>query len=111
LFAIASIALFGTRWVTNSLSEIDVALIVVEAPTSGSGRFSASPGRRRFTMKRPSRSETNEAPTNQARAFAPTRPIDPVSPMFAIPTTSVEKTRGAMIILIRRRKMSLIRLM
>ena len=32
----------------------------------------------------------------------PTRPIALVSPMFAMPTTSVENTSGAMIILIRR---------
>src|SRR6266480_2012340 len=38
--------------------------------------------------------------------FSPMRPIDAVSPICATPTTSVENTSGAMIILISRRKMS-----
>ncbi len=54
----------------------------------------------------PSSSDTSEAMTNQPIAFRPTRPTDFVSPRWAIPTTSVEKTSGAMIILISRRKMS-----
>ena len=57
-------------------------------------------------MIMPSRRDTSEAVMNQVIAFRPTRPTDFVSPRCAIPTTSVEKTSGAMIILIRRRKMS-----
>ena len=43
---------------------------------------------------------------NQVMAFAPMRPTALVSPICATPTTRVENTSGAMIILIRRRKMS-----
>ena len=54
----------------------------------------------------PTTSDTSEAPTNQTIALAPMRPTALVSPMCAMPTTRVENTSGAMIILIRRRKMS-----
>ena len=55
---------------------------------------------------RPSASEHSEAATNQPSALAPIRPTVFESPMPARPTTRVAKTSGAMIILIRRRKMS-----
>src|SRR3954452_3974467 len=77
LLAIASMALLGTRCVTNSFRESDVALTLVDAPASGSGMLSASPGRRMLTITRPIRSETRDAPTNQASALPPTRPTDP----------------------------------
>ena len=48
-------------------------------------------------------SETKLAPMNQPSALAPTRPSAAVSPIWAIPTTRVERTSGAMIILIRWR--------
>jgi hypothetical protein len=67
-----------------------------------------TPGCRRFTMSRPSSSETIEAHTNQAIVLAPTRPTVAASPMWPMPTTSVENTRGPMIILISLRKMELI---
>ena len=57
-------------------------------------------------MTRPIESETIEAPINQPIVFAPTRPIAAASSICAIPATSVAKTSGAMIILIRRRKRS-----
>ena len=41
---------------------------------------------------------------NQPSALTPTRPSAAVSPICAMPTTRVEKTSGAMIILISRRK-------
>ena len=40
---------------------------------------------------------------NQPSALTPTRPSAAVSPICAMPATSVENTSGAMIILIRRR--------
>jgi hypothetical protein len=107
LVAIASTALLGTRWVTNSFSDIAVALTLVVAVASGSGMFRLSPGRSRLTITMPSSSDTSEALTNHAMAFSPMRPIALVSPMCATPTTRVQNTSGAMIILIRRRKMSL----
>ena len=54
----------------------------------------------------PTRSDTSDAPMNQTIALPPMRPTALVSPMCATPTTSVENTSGAMIILMRRRKMS-----
>ena len=106
LFAIASTALFGTRWVTKSFNDSEAALRLVDAPTSGSGRLRLSPGRRMLTMMRPSSSETSEALTNHSIALPPIRPTALVSPICATPTTKVVKTSGAMIILIRRRKTS-----
>ena len=107
LRAIASKAEVGTRCATKSLSESDEARTLALAPTSGRGRFRLLPGCRRFTSTRPSSSDTKEAQTNHSIALAPIRPTDLVSPMWATPTTRVENTSGAMIILIRRRKMSL----
>ncbi|TMG97743.1 MAG: hypothetical protein E6H71_08015 [Betaproteobacteria bacterium] len=43
---------------------------------------------------------------NHPIVFRPMRPSDLLSPMCAMPTTSVEKTSGAIIILMSRRKMS-----
>ena len=54
----------------------------------------------------PSSSETSEAVRNQASALRPIRPIASPLPILAMPTTSVVKTSGAMIIFTRRRKMS-----
>ena len=54
-------------------------------------------------MIRPSVSEIRLAKMNHARERKPTRPSAAVSPICAMPTTSVEKTSGAMIILMRRR--------
>ena len=96
----------GTRCVTNSLSVSELTLRLVDAPMSGSGNPMLSPGCSKFTMKRPSTSDASDAEMNHPIVFNPMRPIDVVSPMWATPTTSVENTRGAMIILIRRRKMS-----
>ena len=59
-----------------------------------------------LTRIKPSTSDTSEAQTNQAIALAPIRPTTFGSPICATPTTSVENTSGAMIILIRRRKIS-----
>ena len=44
-----------------------------------------------------------EAMTNQPSALAPMRPTSDALSILAMPTTSVENTSGAMIILIRRR--------
>ena len=47
-----------------------------------------------------------DALTNQPIVFRPMRPSALPSPICAMPTTSVEKTSGAIIILMSRRKMS-----
>ncbi len=106
LVAIASTIERGTRCVTNSFIDSDATLRLVEAWASGSGRLRFSPGRSTFTSTMPRSSDTSEAPMNQTIALAPMRPTALVSPMWAMPTTRVENTRGAMIILISRRKMS-----
>ena len=58
-------------------------------------------------MTRPRASETSEATKNQSIDFTPTRPTAAASSMWAMPTTRVEKTRGAIIILISRRNIVL----
>lgn len=85
--------------------ELDVAALVAE-PMSGSGSPRLWPGCSQLAMIRPSTSENSEAITNQPSALANTRPTEAASPMWAMPTTSVEKTRGPISILIRRRKTS-----
>jgi hypothetical protein len=106
LFAMASMTLRGTRCVTNSLNDSEAVFRFVDALASGSGRFSASPGRRMLTSTIPSISDISDAETNQPIVFKPIRPSALLSPMCAMPTTSVENTSGAIIILMRRRKMS-----
>ena len=61
------------------------------------------PGSKIPTTIRPSDSEMIDAKMNQPSALPPMRPTVRMSSIFAIPTTRVEKTRGAMIILISRR--------
>ena len=45
----------------------------------------------------------SDAKMNQPSALPPTRPTVAMSPILPMPTTSVENTSGAMIILMRRR--------
>ncbi|MNN53341.1 hypothetical protein D3C81_1680860 [compost metagenome] len=106
LLAMASATDFGTRCAMKSLSVKALVLRLVAAPTSGSGRPMLMPGWSTVAMIRPSVSDTSEAVMNHASAFTPTRPTVLASPMWAMPMTSVEKTSGAMIILISRRKTS-----
>ncbi len=87
----------------NSLSVSEETLRLVAAPASGSGRLRLAPGCSRLTIRRPSSSETTDALTNQPMVLRPIRPTEATSPMCAMPTTSVENTSGAMIILISRR--------
>ena len=66
--------------------------------------WTPAPGWNRLTRISPSVSDTTDALTNQIIALPPTRPTVPASAMWPMPATSVEKTSGAMIILISRRK-------
>ena len=77
------------------------------AVAGGSSRFSPTPGCMMLTSTSPSPSDTKVAARNHATARPPTRPSAAVSPICAMPCTSVAKTSGAMIILIRRRNMVL----
>src|SRR5947209_12100039 len=99
----------GTRWETNSFGFNAAVFRLLEAFASGSGRFRCSPGWSTETMINPRARDTMEAVINQAMVLQPTRPTVLESPMCAMPTTRVEKTRGAMIILISLRKMSVTR--
>ena len=80
------------------------------APASGSARFMCAPGWKILTRARPSSSEMAEAAMNQIMARMPMRPTALASLMLARPVTRVANTSGAMIILIMRRKMSVMRL-
>ena len=48
----------------------------------------------------------NDADKNQANDLKKIRPTEEASPIWAMPTTRVENTSGAMIILIRVKKIS-----
>ncbi len=111
LVAIASITLFGMAWVTKSLREMAVAATPELAPSSGRERERPTPGCIRCTITSPRVRDIREASINQPRVLAPMRPTVRVSPILAMPTTRVVNTRGAMIILMRRRKMSVSRVM
>lgn len=106
LLAIASANDLGTRWFTNSLSVNLPVAACVAWWVSGSGRPRLAPGWSTLARTRPRASETSEAVRNHAMALRNTRPTAAASPMWAMPTTSVEKTSGAISILISRRKMS-----
>ncbi len=103
--AIAPIIDSGKMWAMNLAKSKAERSTPTVASTGGSGSTSAAPGSNRVTRMRPSVSETRLAQTNQPTALAPTLPSAAVSPIWAMPTTRVEKTRGAMIILMRWRKM------
>ncbi len=101
----------GTRWVRKSFSvKLVTSTPLAVAATSGAFSDSPEPGCSRWTMIRPMVSEMIEAEMNQAMVLAPIRPMAAASSMWAIPATRVVNTRGAMIILINRRKTSVTRL-
>ena len=77
------------------------------ALAAGSGMPALAPGCSALASKRPIASEMSEAMMNQASARPPMRPTVLASPMPARPEIRVQKIRGAMIILIRRRNRSL----
>ncbi|MNT16475.1 hypothetical protein D3C72_1515790 [compost metagenome] len=77
---------------------------------SGIARFMCAPGWKMLTRARPSSREMAEAAMNQIIARMPMRPTALASLMLARPVTRVANTSGAMIILIMRRKMSVMRL-
>ena len=100
---IASAMLAGIRCSMKVLS-VSALLCTPEAvPASGIASCMALPGSSACTSSRPSVSEMSDAKMNQPSALPPTRPTVAMSPILPMPTTSVEKTSGAMIILMRRR--------
>ena len=66
--------------------------------TSAFAKSIPAPGCNKFTNNIPNKRLAKEAETNQSKAFPPTLPTDCKSPNFAIPTTKVENTSGAIII-------------
>ena len=109
LLAIDSTMLFGNTWVMKSRRFSAPVLSCVAVPASGSGIDMELPGWVRLAISRPSVSEISEAPMNQASARVPIRPTVRESPMVDMPAARVANTRGAMIILIMRRKISVSR--
>ncbi len=94
----------GTTWVMKSLRVKPAAL--TPASVVGIARCRPTPGWIRLTSVAPRISDTTEAPMNQPSALIPTRPIEAESSMWAMPTTRVESTSGAMIMRISRRNTS-----
>ena len=82
------------------------AAIPVGAVVSGTANSSPTPGCNRVTMTRPRLREKSEAIMNQPSVLKPMRPTVLLSPILAMPTVRVVNTSGAMIILMRRRKIS-----
>ena len=68
---------------------------------SGIGKFKLAPGCIKLEKIKPNTRDISEADKNQANALKKTLPMAAASPICAIPTTRVEKTSGAIIILIR----------
>ena len=97
--------LLGKTWVRKPCRVKSPVFSEVEAPASGSARLRSAPGWNTLTSSSPSSSDRKDALTNHSMARRPMRPTARPSVMLARPDTSVAKTSGAMIILIRRRKM------
>jgi hypothetical protein len=111
LVAIASTIDDGTMCVMKLVRLNAFSSSPTEAAGGGSLKPKPVPGATRsitasipWNNSNPSASETSDAVTNHAIVRPPTRPSAVMSPICAIPTTSVENTSGAMIILISRRK-------
>jgi hypothetical protein len=94
----------GKMWAMNLARSKAERSTPLAASAGGMARASPTPGSSALTRIRPSPSETRLAQTNQPKALRPTRPSAVVSPIWAMPTTMVESTSGAMIILMRLRK-------
>ncbi|MNT15057.1 hypothetical protein D3C72_1500900 [compost metagenome] len=106
--AMASKIEVGTRCVTNPCSEKASVEAAGAVASAACGRCMPAPGCNSCTISRPSSNDTIEAPMNQVMVLTPIRPTEAASSMWAMPATRVVKTSGAMIILIRRRKTSVI---
>src|SRR6266513_2402062 len=93
--AIASAIEVGIRCVRNfSIENADTGR-PVDCALSGSVPGKLAPGCSRFTMTRPSSSETKEALTNQPMVLAKMRPSLAPEPIWAMPPTRVANTSGA----------------
>ena len=107
LLAIASNMLFGkTCSIKLIMLKVWVFPITSFAPLiSALLKSMPNPGLNIFTNTSPINKLTNEAVINHNMAFPPTRPTVFKSPSFAIPTTKVVNTNGAIIICTNLKKM------
>ncbi|MNJ68042.1 hypothetical protein D3C77_642570 [compost metagenome] len=78
----------------------------VVASASGSGRAKCCPGWRMLAIIKPTANDRSDAVMNHSIALPKTRPTAPASPIWAMPTTRVENTKGPISILISRRNTS-----
>ena len=78
--------------------------ILESATPAAAEEASPRPGLNSCTVTMPIVMETMVATMNHPRDFPPIRRIEAAPSIRATPTTSVENTSGAMIILMRRRK-------
>ena len=106
MLAIASAMLVGMVCVRKPFRLMPPTARPVSVASSGIARFSPLPGCSRETTNRPTRIDNIEELINQIIALPPTRPMVDVSPRRIIPTVRVLNTKGAITILIRRKKMS-----
>ncbi len=106
LLASASKIERGTRWVMKVFNAKSPVATTVGVAAVGSASSRPTPGRISCTMTIPRTSDMRLAPMNHRIVRVPMRPNEVLLPMCATPATSVENTSGAMIIRIKRRKMS-----
>ncbi|MOA21939.1 hypothetical protein D3C78_1424610 [compost metagenome] len=106
LLAIAPAMLVGMVCDRNAFSDIPLTASPVSTDSKGIARFRPLPGCSSVTMNNPTRMESTEELINHTIALPPTRPMVEVSPSLMIPTVRVLNTRGAITILMRRRKIS-----
>ena len=102
--AIASKMDVGNRWIRISHPVCGLVASEATAAAPSAGSEMPAPGWNQFTRPRPRNSATVVASSKKMSAFTAMRPIAFMSPVPAMPMTSVENSNGAMIILIIRRK-------
>ena len=104
--AIASKTEVGNMWSTMSQPDCWRWAMAARSAAVSVTTCTPAPGWNRLTSVRPRISEITAPIWKYTIALRPMRPIAFTSPVPAMPTTSVENRRGAMIILIIRRNMS-----
>src|ERR1700733_813478 len=102
LLAMACTMELGMMCSSRSLSCSGPAAI---EPGAAADAVRPNPGLNSWTATTPMAMEIIVATTNQPKALAPILAIEAAPSIRATPTTSVENTNGAMIILMRRKKL------
>ncbi|MNE02065.1 hypothetical protein D3C81_993490 [compost metagenome] len=109
LLAIASAMLRGKTWLKNDCRVKPVVVGREElliCCAVGNAKSKAAPGWKKLANPIPIASDTNEAVINQVIDLSVILPIDVDFPIDTMPATIVANTSGAIIILIKRKKMS-----